>query len=62
MSAFFSKADVKDRRFRLSPNVCFRPKAVIHEAPNPQLPNVRFTPESGRSLRLPVHYSDRLKQ
>jgi len=29
MSAFFSKADVKEGRFRLSLNVCFRPEAVI---------------------------------
>ncbi len=29
MSAFFSKADVKDQRFRLSPNVRFRPEAVV---------------------------------
>ncbi len=29
MSAFFSKADVQKHPFRLSLNVCFRPKAVI---------------------------------
>ena len=29
MSAFFSKADVKEHRFRLSLNVCFRPGADV---------------------------------
>ncbi len=29
MSAFFSKADIHKHRFRLSPNVCFRPQAAV---------------------------------
>ncbi len=29
MSAFFSEADVKEGRFRLGPNVCFRPEADV---------------------------------
>ena len=48
MSASFSKADVKEHLFRLSPNVCFRPKADVQLGPNTDVPNVCFR-ESGRS-------------
>ncbi len=48
MSAFFSKADVEEHLFRLSPNVCFRPEADIQLDPNTYILNVCFR-ESGHS-------------
>ena len=52
MSAFFSKADVKERPFRLSPNVRFRPEAAVQHDPDTHILNVCFRESRRSCLRI----------
>jgi len=65
MSAFSPKAVIQNHRFRLSPNVRFRPVADVPEiggkarlvSRGPESLTVKaaaFLPESGHSIRLPI--------